>query len=129
MQPLGELAEASRLAAIEIGAAFRVVAHEDLGEGGVERLDVGAEVVAVLEVELVETALLDRHRQDAPVGLGLAGDGLAELLVDENTRSVVRRAVRQGELESLEDQRLRVRNRAGLLSVGVAADAEHLLLE
>src|SRR5207249_99530 len=57
VEVLGQVAQARRLAAVHLRVALGVVAHEDLAEGGRERLDVACVVVAVLEVELVLPAL------------------------------------------------------------------------
>ena len=84
VQPVGEALQLAELALVQLGVAVGVVADEDLREVGVERSDVVAEVVAVLEVELVLAALLDRHREIEAVRLRLAGDVAAELLVDEH---------------------------------------------
>ena len=53
VEPVAEAGEPLGLAGVHLGVAVRVVADEHLREVGVELLDVGAEVVAVLEVELV----------------------------------------------------------------------------
>jgi hypothetical protein len=92
---------------------------------------VGAEVVAVLEVELVLAGLLDRHRQLEAGLLRLPRDahGLAELLVDEHARRVLVEPLLGGRLHALPDQVLGVRDRLGLLVARVALDPEHLLLE
>src|SRR5207244_1855239 len=96
---------------------------------GVELLDVGAEVVAVLEVELVLTGLLDRHRQlEAPL-LGLDRDVAAELLVHEHPAGLLVEALLGGREHALEDQVLGVADGLSLLLGGVPLDPEHLLLE
>ena len=120
VQPLGELQQPRRLALVHLRIAFRVVAHEHLREVGVERLDVLAERVAVVEVELLLARLLDRHRELVAARLRLARDVGAVLLVDEDPRRVLRRPVGDGALEPLPDQALR----AGDL---VRAAADHLL--
>ena len=85
VEPVGQPLQPLGLALVHPGVAVRVVAHEHLGEVGVELLDVRAEVVAVLEVELVLARLLDRHREQEAALLRLLRDALgrAELLVDE----------------------------------------------
>jgi hypothetical protein len=92
---------------------------------------VGAEVVAVLEVELVLARLLDRHREQQAALLGLAGDvlGRAELLVHQHAGHAGVDAGLDRPEHALEDQVLGVGDRLGLLGAGVALDAEHLLLE
>ena len=63
VQPVGQPLEAVELALVRLGVAFGVEADEDLREVRVVGRDVLAEGVAVLEVELVLPALLDRHRE------------------------------------------------------------------
>src|SRR3954451_17494402 len=131
VQPVGEPLEALELALVHLGVAVGVVADEHLGEVGVELLDVRAEVLAVLEVELVLPALLDRHRELEPVVLGGLGNpgGLAELLVDECAgHGRVGPALQRG-FEALVDEMLAVRDRLRLLGRGVSLDPEPLLLE
>ena len=72
VQPVGQALQAPELALVELGGVVGVVADEDLREVGIELLDVLAELVAVLEVELVLAGLLDRHRELQPVLLGFA---------------------------------------------------------
>jgi hypothetical protein len=65
-----------------------------------------AERLAELEVELVLAALLDRHRQTEPHGLGIGRDARAELLVDQHAggRSVhalVQRSARPSKITRL----------------------------
>src|SRR2546425_975059 len=83
MEVLGQVAQATRLATVHLRVALRVVAHEDLAEGGPERLDVARVVVAVLEVEFVLAALLRRRGGEKPPRPRVAEDRGAELLVDE----------------------------------------------
>ena len=74
VQPLGEAAELLDLALVHLPVAFGVVADEHLGEVRVVLLDLLAELVAVLEVELVLARLLDRHRELVAARLRLARD-------------------------------------------------------
>ena len=131
VEPVGEALEPLGLAQVHLGVALRVVADEHLREVGVELLDVGAEVLAVLEVELVLAGLLDRHREQQAVLLGLLGDALrgAELLVDQAAGRVRVDALLGRLQEPLEDQMLRVGDLLGLLGRRLALDSEHLLLE
>src|SRR3989475_5782472 len=87
-EPGRERHQTGRLAAVDLGIAVRVVAHEDLDEVGVEALDVVAELLPVLEVELRLTALLDRHRELHARFLDSVGNPLRspELLVDQAAR-------------------------------------------
>src|ERR687894_1890097 len=85
VQPLAQGAESFTLPFVHPLIPLGVPAHEHLGERGVEGLDVGAEVVPVLEVELVLSALLDRHGQDETVALCSSRRLGAELLVDQHS--------------------------------------------
>ena len=131
VEPVAEATKALALAAVHLGVPVGDVAHEDLREVGVEPLDVIAELVAVVEVELVLARLLDRHRQHEAALLGLLGDALrrAELLVDEAACAAWLGAPLGGLQHALEDQVLGVGDRLRLLWRGVALDPEHLLLE
>ena len=129
VQPVRELLQALGLALVHLGVAVRVVTDEHLGGEQVVLLDVGGEVVAVLEVELVLAGLLGRHRQrEALLGRQL-GDVGAELLVDQHAGRGGVEAALDGLLHALVDQLLGVGDRLGLLGRRVALDPEHLLLE
>src|SRR5262249_7761761 len=106
-----------------------VVANEDLREIRVELQNVGAEIVAVLEVKLVLTRLLDRHRKLQPRRTGALRNIPAELLIDQHTSSAPLRAAANRLDHPLVDQMLRVGDRRGLLGRRIALDPEHLLLE
>ena len=121
--------ESRRLAFVHAGVAVRVVAHQHLEEGRIEFLDVLPEVVSILEVELVLTALLGGHGEDQLLFLRLAEDVAPELLVDEDPGCVAGGTGVQSRAEALVDQSLRVRDRLGLLRGGISGYAEHLLLE
>src|SRR5262245_27731284 len=84
VQIVGQLAQAGGLATVQRGITFRVVAHEDLAEGGMEQLDVAREVVAVFEIELRLTALLGGAGGGVSLRRRVAEDGGAELLVDQD---------------------------------------------
>src|SRR5437899_10655250 len=96
VQVLGQVAQPSRLAVVHRRVALRVVAHEDLAEGGRERLDVACIVVAVLEVELVLAGLLRRGGGEKAPRPGVAEDSGAELLVDEDTGALLPHAAGDG---------------------------------
>ena len=129
VEPVREPLQPRELLLVHRGVAVGVVADEHLGEVGVELLDVGGEVVAVLEVELVLAGLLDRHRQLEAVLARLLGDVRAELLVDEHAGGARLRALVDGFEHALEDQVLGVGDLLRLLGSRVALDPEHLLLE
>ena len=84
VQVVGEPLEAGGLFAVERLVAFGIVADEDFAEGGLNLFDVGGEVVAVFEVEFVLAALLGGAGGGETLGGGVAKDGDAELLVDED---------------------------------------------
>jgi hypothetical protein len=88
-----------------------------------------AEVVAVLEVELVLAGLLDRHREAEAMLARLLRDVAAELLVHEDAGGRGVEAALDRLRHALEDQPLGVRDLVGLLGRRVAFDPEHLLLE
>ena len=87
VEPLAEAREPLCLPAVHRDIAARVVAHEYFRVGGVERRDVLAEVVPVLEVELVLPALLDGHRELRSERARAPCDVRSELLVDEDPRA------------------------------------------
>ena len=119
VQPLGEAAELLDLALVHRPVALGVVADEHLREVRVVLLDLLAELLAVLEVELVLARLLDRHRELVATRLRLARDGRPVLRVDEHARGRLRRTELDRPLEPFPDQRLRA---------GHAVDvADHLL--
>jgi hypothetical protein len=129
VEPVGQLLEAAELALVHPGVAVRVVADEHLGEVRVELLDVVAEGIAVLEVELLLAGLLDRHREHEALLVRALRDVGAELLVDEHAGCRRIDPALDGELHPLEDQTLGVGDRLGLLVGGISLDPEHLLLE
>src|SRR5262249_1190931 len=83
-----------------------VVTHQHLAEGRVHRLDVFGEVLAVLEIELVLAALLGRAGRDVAAAVGVAEDGGAELLIDQDARLLLRHPGSDGHLEALVDDLL-----------------------
>src|SRR6185437_3055398 len=93
--------------------------------------DVLAELLAVLEVELVLPALLDGHGELEAACLGLGGDvgRGAELLVHQRTGDAGLRAALQRVQKPLENNVLAVRDALDVLGCGVARQAEPLLLE
>src|SRR3954447_9130270 len=130
VEPVGELLEPSELALVHLGVGVvRVVADEHLREVRVELLDVGAEVVAVLEVELVLAGFLDRHRELDPVLLRAPRHLAAELLVHERTALARLGAPLERQLEALIDQRLRIGDAVDVLLRDLVAEPEPLLLE
>jgi hypothetical protein len=113
----------------EVIVETRPVDPEWFGEGRVELLDVPAEVLAVLEVELVLAALLRGTRDDVPRRGRVAEDRRAELLVHEDSRSRLRHAPGDRRLEALIDDAFGIRDLGGLFGRQGAVPAEHLRLE
>src|SRR4051812_12531740 len=110
VQPLREAAQLLHLALVHRLIALRVVPDEHLREVRVVLLDLLAECIAVLEVELVLTRLLDRHRELVAARLRLARDAGAVLAVDEDAGELLRRAELDRALEAFPDQCLRARD-------------------
>ena len=90
VQVVGEPLQPLRLAPVQRRVAFGVVAHQDLAERRAELLDVGGEVLAVLEVELVLAALLGRAGRVVAVLRRVVQDLGAELLVHQDAGLVLR---------------------------------------
>ena len=129
VEPVPKPLETLGLPLVHLLVAVWVVANENLAEGRVEVLDVLAEVVAVLEVELVLAGLLDRHGEQQALRFRLPNHIGAELFVDQDPCSILRGALVERLEEPLEDQTLGIDDRVGLLRARVPLDAEHLLLE
>src|SRR5882724_4104546 len=129
MEVIGQVAQASRLAAVHRCVALRVVAHEDLAEGGRERLDVARVIVAVLEIELVLATLLGGGGGEKPLPPGVAEDRGAELLVDEETGTFLRHPTGDGREQAVVDDRLGGRDPLGLLLGKRALPTEEARLE
>src|SRR5437899_307911 len=129
VEVLGQVAQARRLAAVHLRVALGVVAHEDLAEGGRERLDVACVVVAVLEVELVLPALLRRRGGEKATRPRVAEDRGAELFVDEDSGARLRHATSDRGEEALVDDRLRRRDPRRLLGGERPLPAEETRLE
>ena len=106
LQVVREPLQSRGLALVERPVALGVVAHQDLAEGRIEGLDMAGEVLAVLEVELVLPAFLRRTGSNDELGPGIAQDGGAELLVDQDARPVARRAAGQCREEAVVDDAL-----------------------
>ena len=86
LQPAREFRQPGQLRPVHYGVAVGVVADEHLGEGGIEGFDVFAESRAVLEVELGEAALLDRHSEYIAASPRSPRHLRTELLVDARDR-------------------------------------------
>src|SRR6185503_9318473 len=83
----------------------------------------------VLEVELLLSALLYRHREPEPRGLPVARDVGPELLVHQDAGGLRIDALVQGPFRALVDHALGVGDPGRLLLVRLPRDAEELLLE
>jgi hypothetical protein len=88
VQPGAEPRQTLGLATVDRAVAVGVVADEDLGEGGFERLDIRSEIVAVLEIEFGLAGLLDRHSQHVITVYRPLGDAGPILLVHEDAGCV-----------------------------------------
>src|SRR5581483_5956251 len=110
VQPLRQPAELHDLTLVQLTIALGVVTDEHLGEVGIELLDLLAELLAVLEVELVLARLLDGHRELVAPRLRFARDARAVLPVYEHPRVLLRRTELHRVLEPFPDQRLRPRH-------------------
>ena len=115
VQPIGEPLQPSELPLVHRRVAVGVVADQHLREVRVELLDVRAEIVAVLEVELVLAGLLDRHRQLEAVLAGARRDVRPELLIDQHPAGAGLGAALHGLEHPLKDQPLGRRDRLDLL--------------
>src|SRR5208282_60768 len=69
---IGQLSETVRLSPVQSLVALRVVSHQDFTECWLEDLDVVVEGFAVLEIELILSAFLNRARDHIAVRLGIA---------------------------------------------------------
>mgnify|MGYP003694178497 CR=1 FL=1 len=87
------------------------------------------EVVAVLEIELRLPALLGGTRGHVPFGRGIAQDGGAELLVDEDAGPLLPNTGRDGAREAVIDHALGGRDLRRLVGGQRPFPAEHLGLE
>ncbi len=90
VQPRAETGEPLGLPAVQLPVTLGVVADEHLGERRAELVDMAAELVAVLEVELGLARLLDRHRQHVTGAAGLARHARPVLLVHQDACRVTR---------------------------------------
>jgi hypothetical protein len=129
VQPVGQPLEAVELALVRLGVAVGVEADEDLREVRVVGLDVLAEGIPVLEVELAQPALLDRPGEREAELLRELGNVAAELLVDEHARGTGVDSALHDLLHALEDQLLGVADRRRLRGRRIPVDTEHLRLE
>ncbi len=130
VEPVGEALEALRLALVHLRVAIGVVADEHLREVGVEALDVVAEVVAVLEVELVLAGLLDRHRElealspSRPAGCPPPNCSSTRAPVTLGVGALLGGLARPSKIRCFASAIFSVCS-----VIGVALDTEHLLLE
>ena len=92
-------------------------------------LDVFGEIRAVFEVELLLPALFGGTGCCKPLRRGIAEDGGAELLVNQNAGFLLGHTSRQGRLKGVIDDLLGRSNLCRLLWAQRAGPAEHLRLE
>src|SRR5207244_4683640 len=124
VEKVGEAAEAIGLGLVHRPIGLGAIADQHLTERRRELLDVPREVVAVLEVELVLPAPFHAAYSQVPAPLRVAQAASAELLVDQDTRVLLRNASGDGRLESLVDDLLRRNDTRYLLRLGRAIPAK-----
>jgi hypothetical protein len=129
VQVVGQPLQTSRLPLVQRLLALRVVAHQHLAEGRLEHLDVLAELLAVLEVELVLAALLGRASREIALLGRVAQDRGAELLVHEDAGLLLVDAAGQRGLEAVVNHLLGGGDVGRLLRGQRSLPAEHLCLE
>src|SRR6185369_6015016 len=83
-------------------------------EGRVEGLDMAREILAILEVELLLSALLRRAGGDDALGSGIAEDGGAELLVHQDAGLLLGRASGERRQQAVVDDLLGARDLGSL---------------
>jgi hypothetical protein len=112
------------LGLLQLGGVVRVELDQHLDPVRVELLDVGAEIVAVLEREPVGPAHLGRHGQHETGLLGLARDVGAKLLIDQHAQAPAAQVLADHLPGRLEDHRLGLAHAGDLLRRGRALHAE-----
>src|SRR6185369_4179422 len=91
-EKIGQAFQSGGLPLVQRAIALRIIAHQHLTEGRVEGLDMAREILAILEVELLLSALLRRAGGDDALGSGIAEDGGAELLVHQDAGAPKKKA-------------------------------------
>ncbi len=82
--PMKPAAQTGRLLLIKRTVPLRIVAHQHLGEGRTNSLDVASEILAIFEVEFFLAAFLSPTGGGKASGLGIPQDRRAELLIQQN---------------------------------------------
>src|SRR5215470_15831900 len=129
MQVFRQPLQARQLAQIHAPVSFRVVAHQNLAEGGAKGFDVLRKLLAVLEIELVLPASFSRASGDETLRSGVAKNIGAKLFVHENAGMGLGYTSSHGSLKSVVDHFLSVGDLCGLIRRQRAGPAEHLQLE
>src|SRR5579864_584194 len=129
MQVIGQALEAVRLPPVEGLVALRVVSHEHFAECRLKGLDVGGKVFAVLEIELILSALLDRTSDSKPVRLGVVQYGCPELLVHQDSCTLFRHPGGNRRLETVVDHAFCLSDLRRLFRGKRALPTEHARLE
>src|SRR6266446_6050048 len=129
MQVLGQPLESLCLFPIERLVALRVVSHQHFAECWLEGLNVVVEGFAVLEIELILSALLDRTSNGKTVRLGIAQYGCPELLVHQNRCILLRHPGGDGRFETVVDDPFCLSNLRRLFGGECALPTEHTRLE
>ena len=103
--------------------------HQHLGESRRKRLDMVAPSIAIFEDELVLAALFGRRASNEALFTGVAKNPGAELLVNQDSRSLPGRAFAQRQLEPVIDHLLAGDNRRCLLFRQRRLEAEDALFD
>ncbi len=127
MQVVGQPLQSLELPAVELSVALGIVAHQHLGEGWIELLDVFGKVIAILKVEFVLAALFGRHGDVVAIGASVAENGGAEFFVDQDARLVFGSPRGHGLFIALVNDLLAIGNDGGLLGTHRLVKTEHLV--
>ncbi len=122
---VGQLSQAGCLPQIERGIAIRVIAHQHFREGRPEGIDVLRKRLAIFELELVRTALLDRDRGDVATAYRIAKNAGAEFFINQNAGARRRHPIVDGFPEAIVDELLAARYRLVLVRNQRRLELEH----
>src|SRR5215831_13752001 len=126
MQVLRQAFQARQLAQIRAPVSFRVVTHQNLAEGRAEGFDVLSEFFAVLEIELLLSALFSGASGDETLRSGIPKNIPAKLFVHKNAGIAFGYAASHGRLKGVVDHSLSVGDLCRLRGLQRAGPAEHL---
>src|SRR5262245_25344450 len=128
-QVFGQTFQAGSLPPVQTLIALGVVADQHLAEGGIKGLNVFGEVIAVFELELLLSALLDGVCERVTARGRVAKDVGAELLVHQDACLLLWHAGFDSGLEAVVDDLLGARDLRRLLRGQILPPSEHLQLE